>query len=191
MDAVVAMLSRNWPDPTTQEEREEASRHVSAFVRNFPHLAAALEFNERPVNYRGSTAYAALIPKSGPLAELMTAFSARVGLALFRERFRKAAPADSLVFSSWHPNAQLDGDEAIEEILRAMGPVKTIRQGRWEVSEQFRYWSAVPVDAPDHFGCFAAFRQSFGILAVIRPAAGDQPNTDYALRPGFLKSLRN
>lgn len=186
MDAVVAVLSRNWPDPVNDAERQEGARLIKSFVRNFPSLAKTLKFEDGTRQYHGKIAQAVAIPASSDLVSLMIAFAARVGLALYRSQYGEPAPANSVIFASWHPNAHLDNDALIEELINAMGAVKTINQGQWHVAEQFRYWGASAIDAPDQFACFAAFRQSFGILAAVRPS-GDDDNDGVAFRPGFLK----
>lgn len=189
MDAIVAMLSRNFPNPTTEAGRIEGQRHVRNFVRRYPDLAGLLHFDDRPVLYQGQTAHAVTILAGGRLPRALVAFGARVGLALYRHHFGRPAPAEASIHSSWHPNAHLDSDDTIEELLRSMGQAQTLAQGRWHVSEQFRFWSAAPSDAPDLFCCFAAFRQSFGVLAVVDPNGPRYDDDHLEFSPGFLQGF--
>jgi hypothetical protein len=190
MDAIVAMLSRNFPNPTTEAERAEGRHHTRHFVRRYPHLRDLMQFDDSPVLYQGQLAHAVAIRADSRLVRALVAFAARVGLALYRHQFGRPAPTGAAIHASWHPNAHLDDDTDIEELLQSMGRARTLTQGRREVFDQFRFWSAVPDDAADQLCCFAAFRKSFGILAVIDPSGAHHPEDDQAFSPGFLQGFK-
>jgi hypothetical protein len=193
IDAVAAFLSRNFPPAETEAGLIEGRKHARTLARRFPHLAAAMHL-QRDTTYQGQPAIEVHIDAEGPFRTVSEAFAARVGLALFRNARGEPAPKQAAIFPSFLPNAHLDADETLNELLVAMGMAQTIGQGRWHVAEQFRYWSGTPTDAPYLFCAFAAFRHSFGVLAIIdttgetwaTPAEiGDKP-----LHPGFLKGFK-
>lgn len=195
MDLIVAMTSRIFPDPKTDVGRADNKKHIRGFINNHPELAGVFTSGmEQAIEYQGQTAYAIDLREQDRLQRAMKAFAARMGLALYREFAGKPAPTNAAIVARWYSNYELEHDAKVEEMLKSMGAPRTLRMGRKDVIDQFRYWGAITQDDPHLFGTFAAFRESFGTIAIIRTdgnlgeeAIDDNPNF---FRPGFLKGFK-
>lgn len=66
------------------------------------------------------------------------------------------------------------------------GPDRTLRQGDFEVGEQFRVASVLPEDSSAMSAHFAVFRQSFAVL-MFATEEPDEAQKGWAVSPGFLK----
>jgi len=188
MDAVVAVVSRIRGNTASPNFGEELKHHLGALIRRNPHLLLHLEIESAPIMYNGALGHATHIGPDSPLHRVMDAFAARVALAIFRATQGIPAPASARIMCRWDTNVGLDNDEALEEFLQAMGLPRTLVQGRKHVAEQFRFWSATAADEPGLFGCFAAFRDAFGVIAFI-DTKETEPLFEPMYQPGFLQDF--
>lgn len=189
MDAVIGFVSRirgTIPEPSSQAELKH---HVDALVRRYPHLLEHLQVDSTPVMYNGSIGHVARIGKDSALHGVMDAFAARVALALYRLEKGQPAPVNARILCRWDTNVGLDNDAQMNEFLKAIGLPRTLVQGKKHVVEQFRYWPGTAADDPHLFGCFAAFRESFGITAFIDTRDGE-PLFEPMFQPGFLQGFK-
>jgi hypothetical protein len=195
IDQLAAVASRLlFIGEETPEQRADTRRHIEGLVNNQPQLALAFR-NARPASTLGGrTGYAISLDGQDRLHSAMRAFGARVGLALYRERVGQPAPSESVILARWYSNVQLEHDEQVENFIRSFGAPHTLVMGRQNVVEQFRFWGGPAGDDPTLFGAFAAFRQSFGVVAIISTDSASTgwdatalANNASAYRPGFLK----
>jgi len=129
-----------------------------------------------------------MIDEDRRVDRVLTHFAARVGLALYRRVRGQPASAESFISANWTTNVGLDRLKGLDELLGTLGPNRTLSQGEWHVGDQFRYYHANPIDEPELFICFAAFRESFGFLAMVGPATSFREGW-YTCSPGFLKQF--
>lgn len=190
IDKVVAVISRIFPDPTTEQGRTDVRHHMGALFAWKPAFARSMfSIGDQETNYRGAQAHQMRMGANSPLHPVMDAFAARVGLALYREASGRAAGPQAGVAAHWLSNAQLDENAAVNEMLEQLGLPRSLRQGAWHVAEQFRYWTALADDGEAPFACFAAFREAFGIVAFVAPDHHQLEGRGELFRPGFLKSF--
>ncbi|WP_421761600.1 hypothetical protein [Devosia sp.] len=194
LDLIAAMASRIFPDPTTDIGKADVRKHIHGFVNNHPDLAAMFITGDEPaLDWQGRQAYPIDVHSQPRLHRALNAFSARIGLALFRELTGGAVPRDSVAIARWYSNFELENESTIESLLHSLGAPRTLAMGRKNVLEQFRYWGGAATDDSSQFVSFAAFRESFGTLTIIRTADGpevDLEDTQNAFRPGFLNGFK-
>jgi len=192
IDAIMGMFSRIYPDPETEEGRKASHKHIVGFINNHPELAASFVYgDEKPVLYRGKEAYPIRLGENEAMHRVALAFAARLGLGLYFDATGKAVPPDWWVVCRWYTNHQLDQDADLEQLLRSIGAPRTLAMGRNAVPNEFRYWAGTASDVPDQFLCFAAFRESFGVTAIVGPPDDTHGDLNPAVfRPGFLKGFR-
>ncbi|MER9892393.1 hypothetical protein NKJ40_09840 [Mesorhizobium sp. M0119] len=191
-DLIVAMLSRIMPDSRTEAARQEVKRLIGAVLR-IPGFAQEVrpEMDQLGtlLRYRD---IAAQLPSwnflriDGPIvAKAMTIFASKLGIAMHTATTRRILPLSGAVAVQWYSNLQAYEDKLPKEFLAMCGPGKTLRQGAFQVGDQFRVSSALPSDGLVS-GHFAIFRDSFGILMGVAEQAEDLEG-GWALSPGFLK----
>jgi hypothetical protein len=193
MDQIAAMVSRLFPNPDTDSQRAGIRKSVRAFIHNHPDLATVFygsDEERQGVPYRdGSTAFVLNVENHERLQRSMTHFAARVGFALFHRVNGRPVPSDAAVVARWYSNYELDHNEEINTLLQAMGTPFTLVMGKRNVQEQFRYWVANVSDDERFTGCFAAFRESFGTLAIVNIDGSDVLDGPNTFRAGFLKGF--
>ena len=120
-------------------------------------------------------------------------FAAKFGFALHFKITGEILPAEGGVSTWWFTNHQALQGDIPKPLIDQMGPPDTLRQGRWEVSDQFKYSSLATPDGlmSAHF---ATFRFSFAICAfasvdrskVLPPGNGSHVITH---SPGWLREV--
>ena len=184
------MLTRIFPDPETAQGRADSQKHIRGFFNNHPDLATTLlRGDEQESLYRGRAGYP--IRLNNPrLHSAVRAFAARLGMALYYDHHKQPVTDEQRVVVQWQTNLQLDTDEVLEAMLRAIGNPRTLAMGRQAFPKVFRYWSGVPEDDPSTFVSFTAFRESLGITALVLPKDTVSDNEQFVYRPGFLRGFR-
>ena len=189
MDAVIATISRIRGNSSSPNAKAEVQHHVGALVRNYPHLLADLQFSEEPVIYKGTLGHPTRIGPNSGLHRVVEAFAARIALAIFRATVGEPAPSNARIICRWDTNIGLDSDDALEDFLKAMGLPRTLIQGKKHVADQFRFWGSSASDEKGLFGCFAAFRDAFGVVCFIDTTDGE-PLFEPMFQPGFLQGFQ-
>jgi hypothetical protein len=189
MDLVTAMMSRFLTEPKSPAEKADVQRLIRGFINNHRDLALLFDTSaSRPELLEGREVYPIPIRDPERLGRILNAFAARMGLALYHEHYGRPAPARAKIATRWYSNVNLFAGDYPEELLKAIGLPRTLVAGKKAVPHQFRYWSAAPDETT--FGMFAAFRESFGVLAIFK--VDDDvalPEGASFLQPGFLKGF--
>jgi hypothetical protein len=104
------------------------------------------------------------INADGPLTKAyLTVFAAKLGMALYREHIGRALPLDGAVYTKYFLNAGLSRNTA-EGILRIMPIDATMRQGTFQVREQFAY--RYNYDGSTIIAALAGFHSNMHVLAI-------------------------
>lgn len=192
-DLVVATLSRMMPDSETEVGRADVRRLIRSVLK-IPGFANEV----RPERDQLGTLLrhrdiATQLPSwnflriDGPIvARSMTIFGSKLGLALHTTTTGRILSASGVVTVQWYSNLQAYQDALPKEFLAMCGPGTTLRQGDFEVGDQFRVASVVPDDNGSTSGHFASFRESFGVLMFATEDASGLKG-GWAVSPGFLK----
>lgn len=195
MDAVAALVARSWPPLETEEERGELGELMGGVLRNVPPVALELArgfaaSEQVPDDIRSTLGSpdAILVADFTVRRAILEAFGARLGLAMHYKETGGALAEDGAVWSHVFTNVQNMRGVALPHGLdAALGPPLALMQKGLLAENDFQY-AARRLD--DHAGVvsFAAFRQSFAVLAVTYPSLEDFPVEVRAevFRPGFL-----
>lgn len=120
----------------------------------------------------------------------LAVFTAKMGMALYREHVGIALPLTGAVFSTWYTNAGLLNDEA-EAMLKILPIRGELRQGRKVSTEQFAY--RYNCDNKSIFAALVGFHSNLHILVIATSdpetyaKAATSPRT-VVLRPGMLSA---
>jgi hypothetical protein len=192
IDLIIGMMSRIYPDPTTEAGRAASRNAIRGLINNHPDLAQVFVVGQKPPSiYKGGTAYPIRLD-SDRLDRVVRAFGARLAAGLYFDLIGKPIPPDWPIVVDWKTNFMLDQDQQLDELLRTIGAPRTLVMGKLAVPEAFRYWSGVPPDAPDQLIAFAAFRESFGVTMIVmlpRQVEGYSRDNRVLFFPGFLKGF--
>lgn len=199
-DLIVAVLSRMMPDPKTEAGREEVSRLVKQVLR-IPGFADEMrpERDQLGTLLRYKDIASALpswhfLRVDGPIvAKAMTVFATKLGMAMHTATTGRIVPHGGTVEVQWFSNLQAYEGKLPKEFLDICGPGKTLRQGSFDVADQFRVASAISPDET-FSGHFAVFRDSFAALMIAQEQPDErnrEQDKGWVLSPGFLKRPLN
>lgn len=193
-DLVAAMIGRSMPDSATDAGRAEMKDIFSAINNNIPGLLQEMHVPREMQTAAGWRAEnGGLLRTDGPLASShMQTFAFKIGFSLYYELTKKILPKTGGVVARWFSNVdRLDGTFP-QSVFEHLLPPNTLRQGKFEVSDQFAYqWRLAEEERMAMF--LATFRQSFAVIAF---AATDRDlldaETEHAFQicaPGELTSF--
>jgi hypothetical protein len=194
-EQIAGFLSRLlYPSPRTREVDQElrkilksmSNNHRDVLLEMFPSNEQLASFNRlhptlqqfKPLSVKGPLVNAA-----------MRVFAAKMGLALHYRENRRVVHSTGAVIVRWFSNVQAFTNRIPPEILQMVGSPDTLRQGKFEVGDQFMYASQ-SLPGGDVSAHYATFRLSFAINAFVAEdtatieAYTPGPNVLY---PGFLK----
>jgi hypothetical protein len=192
-------MGRLFPDAETEFEQAEVKRLLAAVNNNVPGLLQEMHIgkagqkiarNRLPVGINGG-----FLRANGPLVSShMETFSAKIGFALYFELTKRMVPIEGGVATRWFSNYERLQGTFPQTVFDYLLPPNTLRQGIFEVSDQFGYqWRMAEDDRMGMF--FAYFRQSFAVIAFVAidrsllKANADHPIRIYA--PGELRNSKD
>jgi hypothetical protein len=170
-DLVAAMLSRVYPDAKTDKERDEFKKLLRSINNNIPGLlqemcvgkaGQKLALYRVPVHVDGN-----FLRTDGPLVSShMQTFATKLGFALFYELTNQIVPKGGGVAARWFSNYERLEGKFPQTIFDHLLPPETLRQGKFEVSDQFGYqWRMAEGDRMGMF--FSYFRQAFAVVNFV------------------------
>lgn len=169
-DLVASLIGRMSPDPETQIDRDDVDKLLRSVHANVPGLldemrmgrgGQKLALRGLPVDPDSGTLRA-----NGPLLTMhMKVFGAKIGFALHAEAFGAPVPTEGGAMPIWYSNHQALRGELPQELLNFLPEGQTLRQGKKEVSEQFKYSWAITRERGNGL-FFAAFRKAFAVAAI-------------------------
>lgn len=193
-ELVAQLLALSWPDADGPRLEQVVSK-LTAVNFNVPGLLAEMQVGrgaEKIARRRtGIDDEGGFLRASGPiLTEHMEVFGAKLGFALHFHATNRAIGPDGGVLSRWYSNLSEIHGELPNALIEALGPKQTLRQGRWEASDQFWFKTGATPNG-SMSSCFAAFGGSFAVAAfasqdATRIEAGAQHTRIF--RPGELKA---
>jgi hypothetical protein len=188
-DHVAAFLGRLQPDATSVADQADVKK-----------ILAGLGNNMRPVlreMYMGRAGQklarnrvrsfideepGGFLRLNGPLvSKHLDIFGAKLGLAMYWETTNKIiSPAGGVIVRVYSNVEALEG-KIPEALLKLLPGPQTLRQGAWDVGDQFQYSARVTDDS--QMGLFfASFRFSFAVAAI---AAMDRSLFSASMGPVF------
>jgi hypothetical protein len=171
-DLVASLIGRVFPDGDDRDQ-DDLGRILRGISNNLPGLLdemhigrAGQKLASRRLERLGVAPGASFLKANGPLlAHHMRVFGAKLGFALHFEHMGTPVPIAGGVQPMWFSNVQALSGEIPASLLEMLPSPTTLRAGRFEVSDQFRY-SFVRTDEGAHSLVYAMFRQSFAVAAV-------------------------
>ncbi|MFK4507067.1 hypothetical protein LPJ38_26885 [Bradyrhizobium daqingense] len=195
-DLVAAMIGRSMPDSKTDAGRKEMKNIFSGIDNNIPGL---LEEMYLPREMQSAAGWrkqdGGLLRVDGPLVSShMQTFAFKIGFSLYYEMTKRVLPKAGGVVARWFSNFDRLSGAFPQDVFEHLLPSNTLRQGKFEVSDQFEYqWRFAEEDRMAMF--LAIFRQSFAVIAF---AAVDRSLFDVETKhafeicaPGELTKLLN
>lgn len=175
------MLSRFYPDPTTNTQRAEFKKLMRAAERHNPGLLREMKTDQVGHLVRlGNTA--SLLPSwdflnvGGPICTgSVSAFAVKLGLALHYEITRCIAPKGAVVVVARFSNVDAFTGDMPKEALALFGEGQTLEMGKFRVAEQFEYSSVYAADTMNMSAHFATFRMSMALLMLVCHTEADIP----------------
>jgi hypothetical protein len=165
-DLVAAMVGRSMPDSGTEAGLAEMKSIFSAVNNNIPGLLQEMYLPRELQTAAGWREQdGGLLRTSGPLVSShMQTFAFKIGFSLYYELTKKVLPKTGGVVARWFSNYdRLDGTFP-QTVFEHLLPPTTLRQGKFEVSDQFAYqWRLADGERMAMF--LATFRHSFAVLA--------------------------
>jgi len=195
-DLIAAALSRAYPDPRTLPETQENRKLFKAAARDCPGLLEELKPTYRQSKIVRNQNYfptggGALNCRGPRLNEAIHRFAAKMGCALHFHLTGVPLSDNGAIAAWWLTNFQFLQGDLPQELIDMMGPPQTLRQGRWNVGEQFSYASLATKEGRSS-AHFATFRLSFAICAFVSETPEDvypPENVSHVTThaPGWLK----
>lgn len=198
MDAVAGPVSRLYATkPATPAVKAEILECIAGIKTHLPEvlreIRLELDLTGSPHPAHTALPDAAGVLSFGPLLDAyLSAFAARVAIALHYEVAREILPATGAVFAHWMSNHAIVDNEIPESFLAMLGSPTTLTQGKLTLADQFHYQSLAEGNARSAH--FAAFRVSFAVQAFavrdfeeIAHIVRDLPAKVF--RPGFLQGF--
>jgi hypothetical protein len=167
-DMAASVLGRAYPDAGTPDELR---RLLSGVANNIPGLLEEMQVGRAGQKFfhrdtPSVPAGAAVLRVNGPIVKKhIGIFGAKLGLALHYEAHGLPVPPSGGVQPMFFTNVNDLRGEIPTEVVELLPPPRTLKQGKREVSAQFRYsWGLTEEGRHSFF--FAVFRYSFAIAAV-------------------------
>ncbi|CAO3357469.1 hypothetical protein [Azospirillum palustre] len=170
VDQIVGMMCRIYQLNRSNESEEEIAEIITGVKNNYPRLLEEMlpSFSQRLHFYRvhGPTFInGSILNASGPiLSKAMDLFGAKAGLALHYHETSQIVPETGGVAVKWFSNYDAATGEIPKDLIEILGELSTLRQGRIEVSDQFKFKSVCSEDG-DLWLHWMSFRTSFAICA--------------------------
>jgi hypothetical protein len=170
-DLVAALLSRLAPDARDAEEKAELTKLLRGVSNNVAGLLEEMQLGEGDQaaarNRLAGPVEGDLLKANGPLVRAhMQTFATKLGFALYHELTGKIVPLDGGVAARWFSDIDRLEGTFPESVFDLLLPPKTLKQGKFDVSDQFKYqWRLADGDRMALF--FASFGYSFTVLAFV------------------------
>jgi hypothetical protein len=193
-DMALAVVSRCFPDPVGNALMEEARRHIVALHNNWLELSLEMLSSPGQVQIARTTeGVAGALNARGPLLNgAMERVGLRLGLALHCDQTGLIVPRAGGVLVRWYTNCQERIGRFPEDLLRPLGPLQTLRQGKRTAEGQFEFSSLSMADG-GMSAHLSRFRQAFVIVSLVTMDRGLLPDMGIAplMLPGALREARN
>lgn len=171
-EQVAALMARLYPDPQNNLEKEELRKLFKAVNNNNSGLLQELQPSwQQRYDFEKSNLYppglGGPLNAKGPLLnEAMQLFGVKLCLALHYKKTGKIVPEEGGCMIRWFSNYERDTNQIPQNLLSLFSEHETLRQGTWNVEEQFGYsWAIAENGSPAAY--FAGFRQSFAVAGFV------------------------
>ena len=187
------MISFVYPENPDGVTDEDLKRTFGGIRNNLPELLEEMRPSAEHQRLADSVlpGFGHALNAGGPILNAaMLRLGARAGLAFHFYETDHVVSVSGAVASTWRPNFVVETQGLPEDLIRLLGPARTLRQGKgFQTGGQFRYGSVVAED-----GAVSAhplvFRRSLALIAYVAEDAemlSSLPAGFTPFRPGFLR----
>lgn len=180
-EQVVAMLSRIYPELTTEKGYAETYERIRAVARNYPEILEEMRPTTRQLRkaskkygLQGSYADLPALSVKGPR---INAAIQNVGRKLFSALYYmhtgRIVPPDGGVAILWFTNVQIEADEIPRSLAPLLANFGKTERSRTKLDDQFFYRWVVPSDTKNVAAFLTFFRRSFAMLGYVNCNAAD------------------
>jgi hypothetical protein len=198
------MLSRLYPDPSTEEEKAEMGKLMRAVAHNYPDVLPEMQLNVRQLR-RAAAKYGlertqgktyADIPAvslEGPLINVAVEnFSRKLFCALYYKHAEQILCPEGGIAVRWWTNLQVEAGEIPRSLATVLNGFPKVERSTLNLDDQFLYrWGIT--DTRNVAGFLTILRQSFVIFGTVQQNASEfqLPQHVRILRPmGPNKALQ-
>lgn len=177
-EQIAALIFRAGNDTFEGEEEKVLNRLLSGIRNNHPGLLESMNLSTREkrqfMRERGIRPVYDYTPSKFPIIgldnplihESIKLVGSKLGAALHYQHTRKIIPQTGRLFITWRSNIQIHEKGLPEKFLNVLGPPNTLKQGTFEVSEQFSYRYACSEN--NQITCFIAlFHSQAAIIGIV------------------------
>ncbi|MBA2492093.1 MAG: HNH endonuclease [Gammaproteobacteria bacterium] len=190
-EQVAALAARFYPDVTSKAENEELTKLLNGVARAYPGMLREMMPSWQQ-QYDALTSNLTDGPTLHPLnlgpffCASIRVLAVKLSLALHYYHLGVIVPSNAGIAVTWYSNHQLWSGDIPESWNSMFSKLYTLKQGRWDVREQFQYSWAHQAGGP--FACFAGFRLSFAVAGIIYHDFHDFPPMAemHLYAPGFV-----
>lgn len=184
-EQVIGLLSRIFPDATTEQQKKEIVERIRAIKRNYPavleemrptlrQLRQAREKYNWPLPVSGSPTDFPVLSVNGPLVnEAVTNFGAKLSFALFYKHTGIIIPKEGGVFIKWFSNEQVFDGKIPQEFAPYTSNLPELKRNEVDLKNQFFYRYGIS-EAKDVAMFLSFFRESFAIAGFVFTRAPDR-----------------
>jgi hypothetical protein len=165
-DAVIALLSRIYPDAATDPAMADLRKYGASVSRNMPDILLEMRASRNQERRALSDARVAAVAAGvmnvgGPLVSAhLVKFGAKFGLAMHSIATGNHVPPEGGVTSAIFSNMDVVKGSFPAQIVACFGTPQTLEQGIKRVGEQFQY-NVVKIEGSNASAAFAMLRASF------------------------------
>lgn len=180
-ETVFAVLSRFYPDPSTNTRRAEFKKLLLAAERHNPGLLVEMDTDQlghlqRLGNVIPSLPSWNFLHVGGPICtSSVSAFAVKLGLALHYEVTRRIVPKGGVAVVARFSNIDAFTGDMPKEALALFGPGQTLQMGKFRLDAQFEYSSLYAADTMTMSAHFATFRMSMALIILVCHSEDDIP----------------
>lgn len=178
-EQVVAMLSRFYPDPNTQNSKSVFVERVRAVHHNYPEIIEELNSTSIRQKRNASKKYGIeplygstlgdfpMLNVSGPLVnKAVINFGQKLFLALYYKHSGIILGNEGGIAIRWYTNLQIEGEEIPRELAPLVANFPVLERSRKELSDQFFYRYGHS-DNNAIWVFLAFFRRTFAVLGYL------------------------
>lgn len=188
-DLVAACIGRSMMQGSGEADTEDLPTIFQALRNNIPDLLLEM----RPSNDQLAVAERELAGQKvlnvgGPLvAGFMQQFAIKLTFALYREISGREVPEGGGVLARWFSNYEARTGRVPRDIFENLHPPRTLRQGSFEVSDQFAYSFEISPDL-DYARIVGTFRYAFAVAGFVsaKMSSFDEVDATPVQRGGLL-----
>lgn len=177
-EQVVAVISRLYPDPVSEQQRADVREAFRAAEYNNPGLLAEMHVDQVGVLQRlASQAFALptwdFLNLGGPICQrAIKLFGQKLAKALHFELTRYPLPRGAGIYVQHYSNFHAFTGEMPQQLMEVLGAEKSLVMGRQQAWGQFSYQSQQVIDGTIT-AHMAFFRQALSLLMVVYPDPND------------------